>query len=147
MSKRKEPEAKKETAYLFIVSCSICGKDESTLIYKHHLHEDSLLLLSEYPWESETSESCTPELLELLYHLGHECVVRMEHDTQILSKRFEFHEFATERETYTNSSDTTFDISKVGRLKLRHIHLKCDDSDVLREEAKFCLKLNAEQKN
>lgn len=143
MAKRKEPECKKDTVYLFIVSCSVCGKDEFTLIYKQDLHEDSLLLLSEYPWDGDRTETCTAELLELLYHLGHECVVKMELDTKMLSKRFSFHEFASHTQAHVNSGDTRFELTNAGRLKIRHIHLKCDDSDVLLEEAKFCLKSEA----
>jgi hypothetical protein len=141
MAKRKQPDSPQNSAYLFIVSCEICGRDESTLIYKQHLHKESILLLSEYPWESEESETCTPELLELLYHLGHSCVVELELETQLLSKKFAFHRFATTTVAYTHSNDTTFDVTNVTKLKIRHIHLKCDDKDVLLEEAKFCLKI------
>lgn len=141
MSKRKEPDTPKNPAYLFIVSCGVCNKDESTLIYKHHLHKESILLLSEYPWDSEEGDTCSSEMLELLFHLGHTCVVKLESETKILSQKFVFHRFASDSTMRTHSSNTIFDVTNVSKLKIRHIHLNCDDKDVLLEEAKFCLKV------
>lgn len=139
MSKRKQPESKTSPAYLFIVGCDVCRTTEAVLVKENDLHPDSVLLLSEYPWEKAKEDVCCPETLELLYHLGHKCVLDLETATRLLSKKFELHKFAQSLERKPIAEVTPLDATAVDALKVAHVQLKCDDKDMLLDEARCCL--------